>query len=87
MKGQLTVEPCGFCGEPSVTEVVVAPKDSSGARPLKSWVCATHRDAVEMGVGWQGRERGRLAGARADLQRATDEARLFDPGSSRPRYE
>jgi hypothetical protein len=77
---QTTITPCGFCDEPSIQEVIVAPVDSSGTKPLKAWVCKTHLDAVNIGEGWQGRERKRKAAMKKELQAATDDARLFDPG-------
>lgn len=88
VKGQTTIEPCEFCGEPSVEHVVLAPpvyESQQGVKTLKkravkAHVCAGHRDSVDRDVGWQERAAAARKQARAELKAAQEEQQLFDPG-------
>jgi hypothetical protein len=70
VNGQTTINPCCFCGEPSVEEIVLYPaqfeKDKKGKLILKKgevkgWVCPAHKQSVEAGDGWQERQRAQKA--------------------------
>lgn len=70
MDGQTTLNPCCFCAEPSVEEIVLYAAetaiDKKGKKILKKdevkgWVCPLHKQHVEAGDGWQERQRAAKA--------------------------
>lgn len=95
MEGQTVVEPCAFCGEPSVAERTVRPvkeEHRKGVKvivepALKAWVCAHHERAIEEGEGWQDRQAAIRKKCRDELKARQAEATLFDAGPPLKRGE
>lgn len=68
MRGQTTIHPCWFCGEPSVEEIELVPpgpRIKKGDKiiyraAIRGWVCHEHRQRVEENDGWQAQHRAKL---------------------------
>lgn len=69
MAEQTTIHPCWFCAEPSVEEVeLYGPEFDTvkGRKILKKnavsgWVCADHKQRLELNDGWRDRQRAARA--------------------------
>lgn len=68
MKGQTKIEPCGFCGEPSVERLELTPEKREKVKgesmitkpPVMVDACAQHAQSIRDNRGWQQREYARV---------------------------
>lgn len=88
MKGQTTIEPCAFCGEPSVEERVVIDsyEDSKGnwIERRTRWVCAKHAESFERDLGWKDRQARERRERSIAWRKAQQESVLFDGDEGAP---
>ncbi len=80
--GQMTIEPCVVCGEPSTETRVITPSQTDAKGRLKKEVrgrvCPEHAAAIERDMGWKERQAKERSAQRKKMKRLQEASTLFD---------